>query len=275
MQKIIKLALLASVSGFALSNGPAMAASFVNGNFETGNFNGWTVGGGFRGNEYNPLDPDHYLPGGVYYNSSIASSHSQVVNKSYVDPNVGAVIGDVVYNGNYSARIEDTTYGGYASVLQQSVTNYQDNSIFFAYKAVLLGAHGPSDAATLQVVLRDVTTGTELYNKSYNAADSGNGVDAQFSVYGDNYYTPNWQIVQLDTSGEIGHTLLLQVLAADCQPTGHWGYAYLDGFGSVTPPVIIPSNVPLPASLPMFGLGVLALGATAGVMRARKAKAAA
>ena len=52
------------------------------------------------------------------------------------DPNVGSLL-NRVYSGNYSYRAEDTTWGGYASAITQTVTNWTDNNIFFAWAAVL------------------------------------------------------------------------------------------------------------------------------------------
>lgn len=266
MKTFERLTLLASVGLLALASAPAMAASFVNGGFESGTFSGWTTGSGYRGNEDNTqINPGQFVPGGSLYDPSL--NHSAVIGKSYVDPNVGSLIGSTVYSGNYSARVEDTTYGGYASTVQQQVNNYTDSSIFFAYKAVLDGAHGPDEAATMQVLLTDVTTGSVLVNQMYNASTSGGGGGGGFVFDSSSgaYYTPTWQIIQLNTP-IIGHDYLLQVLGSDCEPTGHYGYVYLDGFGSVLPP----STVPLPASLPMFGLSILTLGGTAGLLRRRR-----
>jgi MYXO-CTERM domain-containing protein len=254
---------LAGVSG-------AQAATFINGDFETGDTSGWTIGGGYRAGEYNSqLDPADFLPGGSLYDNGVASSHSAVVAAGTVDPNVGAAFGTTVYGGNYSLRVEDTTYGGYASVATQTVNNYTDPSIFFAWKAVLLGAHGTNDAATLVIKLTDLTTGTDLITRQYNAASGGSGVDPRFSLLNNNYYTAAWQIEQLNIdAGLAGHDFVLSVLAADCQPTGHWGYVYLDGFGNVAPP---PTGVPEPTTLSLAGLGLLAMAGAAARRRRQKA----
>lgn len=255
----------------ALVAGASQAAGFVNGGFEDGNFNGWDSGGGCRAPVFNnALVATDYLSGGSRYGSTSGCSgtgqgavtaHSQVIGTGYVDPNVGGLLGSTVYSGSYAARVEDTTWGGYASVLSQTVNNYTDTDIFFAWKAVLLGAHGITDAATFIITLRDLTTGTNIIRREYNAAAFPG---APFSQSGGNYYTANWQIEQLTlTQAQIGHDFQLTVLAADCEPTGHWGYVYLDGFGNVAPP----PGVPEPGSLALAGL------ALAGVAASRRRKA--
>lgn len=250
----------------------AQAAGFVNGGFEDGNFNSWDSGGGCRAPVVNSgLVATDFLPGGSRYGSTSGcsgtgiggvTSHSQVISAGYVDPNVGALLGSTVYSGSKAARVEDTTYGGYASVLSQTVNNYTDPDIFFAWKAVLLGAHGINDAATFIITLRDLTTSTNLIRREYNAAAFPG---APFSQSGGNYYTAQWQIEQIAIDASLsGHNFQLTVLAADCEPTGHWGYVYLDGFGAVLPP----PGVPEPGSLALAGL------ALAGLAAARRRKQA-
>ena len=123
----------------------AHAASFVNGSFEDGTSTGWTTGTGFRGSELNSsLDPSMFLPGGTLFDPGLV--HSSIVTPGLV-PETGNMLNQV-YSGNYSWRVEDQVNGGYASAIQQQVNNYTDSSIFFAWAAVLEGAHGTNDAAT-------------------------------------------------------------------------------------------------------------------------------
>lgn len=242
------------IFGLCLSVGavaPAMA-QFVNGGFETGTTSGWTTGTGYRGGVDNAsLDASAFLPGGSLYDPSL--NHSAVVSQgtmAHTDGNLNQV-----YSGNYSFRAEDMTYGGYASSITQTVSNYQDNGIFFAWAATLEGAHGSDEAATFKIVLTDNTTNTTLVTRQYNAADDGSGVDNRFALSSDNfYYTKSWQIESFDVSAYKGDTFTLTLVAADCEPTGHEGNVYLDGFGAVTPP-----PVPEPATLGMLlgGLGLV------------------
>lgn len=252
MNQIFRCAILGTLGVMT-----AFSASFVNGNFESGDASGWTVGGGGRTGLLNPaLDAATFLPGGSLYNASIASSHSSIVT-SGLDPNTGNML-NRVYSGNNSWRVEDTVNGGYASVISQTVNNYTDSQIFFAWAAVLEGAHGPTDAATFQIILSDLTVGDQLVSREYNAGSTGSGVDARFNYNAStNYYWTPWQVEQITLpANRIGDNFTLSVLAADCQPAGHTGYAYLDGFGSVAPPPI--SDVPEPSTFALMGFGVIA-----------------
>jgi hypothetical protein len=243
-----------AIASLCLS-GQALANAFINGNFESGNTNGWTTGTGYRASEDNSqLNPTQFLPGGSLYDSSL--NHSAIVS-SGIAPHTDGNLNEV-YSGSYSFRAEDTTFGGYASAIQQTVVNYTDPSIFFAWAAVLEGAHGTNNAATFKLVLRDDTAGTNLIAREYNAADGGAGVDARFTLSSDGYYYTQWQIEQLDVSGFLGHDFTLSLLASDCQPTGHAGYVYLDGFGAVNPPPD-PVPTPLPGTLALLGIGAMGM----------------
>lgn len=252
----------------ALAAAPAFAASFVNGSFETGTTSGWSVGSsGYRAGISNAaMSPGTFLPGGSQYN--VDPAHSSVISAGSLDPNIGAALGTTVYGGNFSYRVEDTISGGFASAISQTVTNYTDSNIFFAWKAVLQnGGHSEDQSALMLITLHDDTANTDLISRIYNAGAGGGGVDSRFTQLNDFFYTSDWQIEQLPISSALsGHTFTLSVLAADCQPTGHTGYVYLDGFGAVAPPPI--GNVPEPTSLALVGLGL------AGLVASRRRKSA-
>lgn len=243
----MKMLKMASILFLIAMAGSIQAAPLINGGFESGTADGWTTGGGYRGSVDNPsLTANDFLPGGTRYDPS--SSRSSIITAGTVDPIVGSALGSTVYSGNYSYRAEDTLTGGYASVISQKVLNYTDSNIFFAWKAVLEGAHDPSQSALLVIQLRDDTTGNVIISRTY---DGGGGVDDRFEEFNNYFYTPAWQIEQLTIdSALLGHDFTISLLAADCQPTGHLGYAYIDGFGAQ-----IPTDVPEPASAALLLLG--------------------
>jgi hypothetical protein len=266
MRKNLWLAGAATLLAMGMAT-EASADIFVNGDFETGNINGWTQHGGNRAG----IDNTTLSPSAPAVNSD--AGRGQIITAGTVDPHVGAALGTTVYNGNYSYRVEDTTTGGFATYIQQTVNNYTDPNVFFAWKAVMLGAHGVNDAATMIISLRDLTSGVELLRRQYNAADNGSGVDARFSLLNNNFYTPNWQIEQLALSGlagfTLGDTLQLSVLASDCQPTAHYGYVYLDGFGAAIPDPGPIGGVPEPAPWAMMIVG---MGLTGAMVRRRRSQ---
>lgn len=236
-----------------------LSAQFTNGGFENGTASGWTTGGGYRGSILNnALNPSAFLPGGANYQ---ASSRSAVVGPGVMANTDGRL--NQVYSGNFSYRVEDLFDGGYASVITQRVNNYRDANIFFAWAAVLEGAHGVNDGAVFKLLLRDETRNLDLLSRTFTAATGGGGVDSRFALSSTGYYyTTTWQIEQLDVSAFIGNDFSLILLAADCQPTAHQGTVFLDGFGAVTPPPVIPPGpgvVPEPSTYALMATGFIGL----------------
>jgi hypothetical protein len=251
----IRSALPAALLFAAFANS-AHADAFVNGGFENGDTSSWTTGEGYRGNNLNTgLTPASFLPGGSLYTGP--ATRSSIITAGTVDPVIGAALGSTVYSGNYSYRAEDTTSGGNASAISQKVTNYTDQNIFFAWKAVLEnGDHAADESAELIITLIDDTTGQVIISRVYNAGAGGGGVDNRFASDGSLFYTPNWQIEQLAIDASLsGHDFTLSLLTADCYFGGHTGYAYIDGFGRAIPN----GNVPEPASAALMLLGAGAL----------------
>ncbi|MFZ6673420.1 PEP-CTERM sorting domain-containing protein [Undibacterium sp. Xuan67W] len=243
--------------GLALMTaGSAYATGFTNGGFESGNLSGWTGGGGtWTGSPAAPANPSIFN-GGPSNNTIMTGG---------VDPITGA---NRVYSGNYSVRANDNISNYSVSTLRQTVTNYTDNAIYFAWDAVLQGSHGLTDSDYFSLTLTDDTTHTTIVNRAYSSAGAigGGASGVTWTSFG-GWLSSGWIVesINLADLNAIGHDFTLTLLASDCPYGGHAGYVYLDGFGARIPP----TDVPEPGSLALLGLGI------AGLASLRKRKNAA
>jgi hypothetical protein len=239
------------------------AASFVNGDFETGNTSGWTIGAGsWFGGTQTAAD---YLPGGSQYNPS--ANASAIVTPGD-DPVVGSLLNRVYEDGGrYSFRANNEVQNYSVGVISQTVFNYTDPTIFFAWAAVLQESHGPTDSGNFTLELRDDTAGDILYSVAYSSASAaGAGLFNEYLRFGyDRWFYTDWQVANLDVSARAGHDFTLSLLGSDCPYGGHAGYVYLDGFGTERP-----GEIPEPASFLLAGAGLAAVA----VLKRRRSRSA-
>jgi len=246
---MIKQTLLAASIAAVMASGAASAAQFTNGDFETGTLAGWTGGGGtWYGSPAAPANPATYNAG----------TPNNTITNAGVDAHTGA---STVYGGAHSVRVNDDVNNYSVSTLRQSVTNYTDSNIFFAWNAVLESSHDLTDSDYFSLTLTDDTAGTTLVNRAYSSAGAiGSGTTGVTWTQFGSWFSSGWVVENIDLAalGAIGHDFTLTLLASDCPYGGHAGYAYLDGFGAVTPPT---TNVPEPGSLALLSAGLIGLAA--------------
>ncbi len=289
----IGLALVATLLVFTVA-----FAMFNNGNFETGNFTGWTKEINYLNGGIVVGPPPSYTP---VLASSVGGSdvdNTFIVDSTWLTTKFGAgntcdpySNGEIClpYAGNDSAVVNYlgsmNTFNNNMNKLSQSglvgvgdVGTDGNYHIFFAYAPVLdKGTHTPQDQPFMHVKLIRVRSGSPdkvLFDK-FSYPDDGNPnwkiSPAKSSVK----YMP-WQVYDLTYApAELGpgDTLTLEIVAAGCAyyQGAHWGYVYVDEFGPIAPPTntapsitsISPSSGPVQGGTLVTITGSNFTGATA------------
>jgi hypothetical protein len=241
---------------------PVRAELFTNGGFETGDFSGWTVDYGERletgyNINWSLTGWDPFPTEGIWTSSSTSTPAGENMN---IDINP--------YEGTYMARINDS-YGGYhATKLTQTDTiGANDETLYVNWGAVLIEPtnlnHGnDSPFFSIEVLINDILE--ESFDANSNDGGFANigtvpppGVA---SNTGDMMYKYDTWTFDL-TNYNVGDSVTITMIVADCGLGGHGSFAFLDGIGTTYNPI-----VPVPGAVL---LGILGLS-TAGIRLRRK-----
>ena len=234
---------LASVA-LALGLGVSAQAGFINGGFETGDFTGWTLEHGFNGGANN------FVP-------SAGTVDAIVVTPAYVDPYSPY---DGVINETRTARINDFANGNEATRISQTgIMLAGETDVFINWAAVMEDPGHPSGQDpffSIVVNVNGVLAGSESHS-----AGVGVGWTAGPAFGGPNGSTVFYKSGQFHLSGlNAGDSVQVVMTVLDCSQTGHSGWAYLDGIGTVAqPPVGAPDGGSTALLLAPALLGLLAL----------------
>lgn len=271
MRNTIHRCTLTASIALLLASSPAWAI-FANGGFETGDYTGWTIGGG--GNPGLAGSPP--FTGSSIVITGSAPGPATVVG-TLSDPRAPTLVLPRV--GTRTAKLSEESGGATITTMIQVDTLTAadiDSSdgmphIRFAFAPVLEDPnHTPNQQPYFYVSVKNLATNAVLFEQF---AYSGQpGVTYLAGASGWKYL--NFQDVDaVLPSSAIGSQIELRIVAAKCSLGGHGGYVYVDGFGSTAvPPPGGPPAVftPVPA-LPASGLGLLgALMAATGLWFRRR-----
>ena len=249
---------------------PAFAI-FTNGGFETGDFSGWTktigINPGLTGSPPFTGANVQILTGGTDTSAIVGAT---------VDPRAPQLA--LPRAGAFTARINDFNSGAVLNSIKQSApitsadidTGDGQLHVRFSYAAVLEDpGHPPTDQPYFYVVLRNLTKGTVLFEDFTYSGQPGKTFVTNGAWKSTNF--ANVDVVV--PMANLGDTLEIEAIGADCSQGAHGGYVYLDGFGSavVGPGGPVATNVPVPtlSQWALIALAVLLFG-VAFIQRRRR-----
>ena len=186
---------------------------FENAGFETGDFSKWSS----ERHLWPSQTPDSVIP----------SDKSAIVGAG-MDPFATTI--NMIYAGNYSARINNSDNNYHISSVTQTATvpNAANPQARFYWAAVLQDpSHPAAEQPYVDVTVTD-DTGTILYSAHFFSNDPTYPGWQSFS--GGSWKAIPWQTITLGfTQADAGKKITVKVTAADCDQGGHGGYVYLDG----------------------------------------------
>ena len=227
--------------------GGAAHANFVNGDFEEGTFNSWTVTPAYNpGIAHLPATSEQDL-GLQTATSATGVTDVQTVPAGQVatDPNTAGGLSYPRF-GNSVARINFGGENNSAYIVRQTALMTANDKdpldgkihVRFAMAPVLENptGHSDSDQPYFFVQVKNLTKGTTLYT-TFNFANQP-GIPWQKGIItssGEQALYTDWQAADIAPGPgmlDVNDQVELTVIAAGCSLGGHWGYLYLDAVGT-------------------------------------------
>lgn len=231
------LAFLAAAVLLAVQFNP-VAALFTNGGFEAGTLDNWTVTSYTSSSLTNNAGAYslNLTPGGT--------NKTSVVGGPAVEPMTQSDSHSTIKYprfGRYSAVVNYEGGSNNANSLKQTTTITGTDidpvdgkaHVRFAYAPVLENpGHSDVQQPYFYIKLRNVSKNITLAERFAFAGQDGVPWQGTSVLYTD------WQIVDIaltDEQWDDGDSIELEVIAAGCSQGGHYGYVYVDAFGSFLP----------------------------------------
>ena len=198
--------------------------------FELGNYSYWTFWTGiFTGGTIN-------CPNGT---TPVTTWHD-LMSGSGVDPYGGFPV-VAPLGGAYSMRLNNGTIGARAAECRYNIhvpSTSANYSLLYKYAVVLEDpGHAASQQPRFVVRAIDSATGIDVPCTIFNYVSTSTLTGSGWISLGSGRYYKPWTTGSLNLSGLGGSTVTVKFSVADCSPTGHFGYAYIDmacGIFSIT-----------------------------------------
>ena len=232
--------------------GTLQQADFVNGDFEAGTLNGWTVTTGRNLNitTFPPL--------------SVANLGLQVGGNNATFARTGATPESQIPAGlTATESLRYPRFGKFSAVVNELGSNFNANTLTqtmtttpadvdpadgnihvrFALAPVLQNpGHSNIQQPYFFVEIRNVTQNKLLWS-SFNFSGQ-TGVPWKNNVGASAQYT-DWQLFDIAPGSAdlaIGDRVVANIVAAGCAQGGHWGHLYVDGFGPFIPGLTVAAS---------------------------------
>jgi gliding motility-associated-like protein len=139
------------------------------------------------------------------------------------------------FGGAASVRLGNAATGAQIERLRYTINVTPDNKAFYYQFAVVLqnpSGHAINAQPYFRIKFTDVN-GVQVGGPCglYNIVSSGAATDPsfiQFTYAGETAYYRKWERINVDLSPYIGQNITVEFESADCDLSGHFGYAYVD-----------------------------------------------
>ncbi|MBN8702345.1 MAG: PKD domain-containing protein [Bacteroidetes bacterium] len=215
---------------------PTPQASCTNMGFESGSFSGWT---GYSGNNNDSQLPLSNLtpglvpsPGGaVNQPAGTCGNRHTLVDASLGTDGCGGFSVVSPLTGSYSAMLNDNCSGDQGSVLEQTFTVSNLNTMLTIAYAVVLedGGHTQNEQPYFRAEVLD-QNGNPINCLVYTIIAQNGSTPGFFqsTTCGIDYYYKPWTTSSFNVAGYVGQNITVRFTVSNCSQMGHYGYAYVD-----------------------------------------------